>query len=237
MLERISIVMPVYNEAEIIEETITIFIGILAGMAVDFEIIVVNDGSNDGTGDILAKISALRNNVKVVNNEKNLGSGASLWAGLKAASGDLVMSNFADRPFDMRDLEYILPVFGTENVDFIIVARKDRSANTLYRKATSYFNYLLIKLLFNYKIKDYQFVQIYRKEILKHIDIKSAGTFMAPELIIKLISAGYSYKQVQCDFHKRPGGLSKCGKPQVIIKTIIEMLNFRFSHRFNRQNI
>lgn len=226
----ISLAVPVFNEEEIIEETIDIFTDKLSAITDDFEIIIINDGSSDSTGDILNRISSRNQKIKVFHNEKNLGSGISLWLGFKEATKELVLSNFADRPFDLNDLKNILPLFDSNNIDFVIVVRKNRKANTLFRKLTSYVNFLLIRLLFNIKIDDFQFVQIYRSEIIKNLNLISSGTFLVPELIVRLFYLGYKHREVRCEFYKRPKGKSKCGRPSEYFRTIKEMIVFRFHY-------
>lgn len=225
----ISLVIPVYNEAEVIEESIDIFTRILREITEDFEIIVVNDGSNDGTGEILKRMSIFNNKLIVIDNRTNFGSGYSLWNGFKEAKKELIISNFADRPFDLNELPNILHIFDNEKPDFIVVIRKDRSANTLFRKITSILNYILIRLLFRVKVKDFQFAQIYRKKILKDINVESKHTFVAPEIIIKLVSLGYKYKEYKANFYPRLKGKPKYSNPKFIIKSCLELLKFKLS--------
>ncbi len=227
----ISLVVPAYNEESIIAESADIFCRKLSGITNDFEIIFVNDASKDRTGAILDSFCSSNHKVRLINNDKNCGSGASLWRGFKEARKELVLSNFADRPFDLDDLEPILPLLDDNKIDFVVVARKDRSANSFYRKLTSYVNLLAIKILFNLKIRDFQFVQIYRKKILDGINVVSTGTFVPPEIMIKLLAKGHKYKEAECKFHKRPQGFSKCGDAATIIKTLKEMFAFWFNNR------
>jgi len=228
----LSVVVPVYNEAEIIGETIQVFIAALSRLTGDFEIVFVDDGSSDGTVRIVRKYADSDARIRVFSNDKNRGSGRSLWQGFKKAQKEFVVSNFADRPFDLSELSRMLPLFESEKIDFIVVARKDRSANSFYRKITSYTNLYLIKLLFGIKIDDFQFVQIYRKKALEGVRLVSSGTFVPPELMMRLARKGSSWRQVTAVFHSRTKGRSKCGKPQVILKTIAEMARFWFYWRF-----
>lgn len=225
----ISLVIPVYNEEQIIAESVDIFKNKLSSVTVDFEIILVDDGSTDSTPQIIDNLASLNKRIRTFHNKKNIGSGISLWLGFQHASKEFVVSNFADRPFDLSDLKQIMPLFDSTDIDFVIVTRKDRSANSLYRKITSYVNFLLIRLLFNVRVADFQFVQVYKRKIIENLNLISTGTFVPPELIIRLINHGYKYKQAKCDFHKRQKGSSKCGRPREFIKTIREMLIFRFS--------
>jgi glycosyltransferase involved in cell wall biosynthesis len=235
--QSISLVVPVYNEEEIIEESIMIFLQSLSQICHDYEIIVVNDGSDDKTPDILNKLSLKFSQVKVFHNNENEGSGASLWRGFQEAKKELVISNFADRPFDVLDLENIINSVDINKIDFVVVVRKDRSANTLYRKVTSCANYWLIKLLFFINISDFQFVQIYKKEILQGIDIVSKETFVPPELMFKLIKKGYEYKEVRCAFHKRPKGQSKCGSFRKVFRSVVEIAKFWVDWNILKKNV
>lgn len=221
----VSLVIPAYNEFEIIEETISICLRNLERITTDFEIIVVDDGSTDKTGEIADAWARNDRRVKVIHNICNQGSGRSLFTGLKAAQCDLLVTNFADLPFDINEICKVESML-SENVDFVIVIRKDRSANTLYRKATSLVNYWLIRLLFGIQVSDFQFVQIFKKPVITAIEVESSGTFVAPEMIIKAIRKGFVFKEFKTDFHPRRSGKAKCGSPKVIFQTVFEMLRF-----------
>jgi glycosyltransferase involved in cell wall biosynthesis len=221
----ISLVVPVFNEKEIIEESVAVFREVLSRICADFEIIIVDDASDDGPSEILSAI-APRYNIRLTRNPVNLGSGMALWRGFRAARNELVVSNFADRPFDLGELVNILPFFSSGAVDFAVVVRRDRSANSFFRKITSWMNFLLIRALFGTEIKDFQFVQIYRKRVLENINITSKHTFVAPEIIIKAILSGYKYKQYVSDFHPRPEGRSKYSNPWLILASASEIFLF-----------
>ena len=233
----ISLVVPVYNEAEIIEDTLDIFNRQLSLICTDYEIVIVNDGSTDETAGILSRLAGRHAHLKILTNTTNQGSGASLWKGFLQAEKDLLVSNFADRPFDVSDLEPVIRAVNLASTDFIVVVRKDRSANTGYRKLTSLVNYWLIRLLFSVKISDFQFVQVYKRGILSGIRIRSKETFVPPELMIKLLNKGFQYQEVVCPFHKRPGGQPKCGNPRKVLRSIREILIFWFCWTILRKRV
>lgn len=224
--KEISLVMPVFNEQELLEETIKIFSRDLSYLVERYQIIIVNDGSTDKTGQIADKLVKTSEHIEVIHNPKNLGSGRSLLIGFKKARYDLVLTNFVDRPFDLKELGDIFPLFDDGRVDFVVVTRQDRSANSFYRKITSLVNYWLIKVLFNVKVGDFQFVQIYKKVILNDINIDATRTFVPPELIIKALIRGYRMKEFRTKFYPRTKGKSKCGRPRVILKTLHDLLRF-----------
>lgn len=232
--KELSLVVPAYNEEEILAETIEIFLQDLSSVADKYEIIIINDGSTDTTAQIADELARRNESIKVIHNPKNLGSGKSLLIGFKSAKYGLVLTNFADRPFDLKELKNIFSFFDDENTDFVVVVRKDRSANSAYRKITSLINYWLIRMLFGVKVGDYQFVQIYKKVILDDIEVDATQTFVPPELIIKALSKGYRMKEYKSKFHSRVKGKSKCGNPGVISKTLYDMLKFWWHFDFKK---
>ncbi len=233
---KISLVVPVYNEQEIIEETVNIYLKDLAGLFDEYELIIVDDGSTDSTGDILAKLKEFhQDKLRIITNSKNIGSGASLHRGLLSARFEFAVTNFADRPFDIRELKNIMPLFD-DNIDFIVVCRHDRSANTVYRKLTSLVNYYLIRVLFAVKISDFQFVQVYRTEMLYNIKVDATGTFVPPELMLRALAAGCRMAEYKTTFYARGKGKAKCGRPRVILQTILDMFSFWFKFQFIIKN-
>jgi glycosyltransferase involved in cell wall biosynthesis len=233
-IKSLSLVVPVYNEAEVIEQAVRIFLSDLEQICGDCEIVVVDDGSTDGTLGILKRLSAQDARVRVIVNEKNLGSGLSLWRGMRAAAKDLVLTNFADRPFDLKDADAVLAPLASREADVVVVARRDRSANSFYRKLTSLTNYWLIRSLFGVSMGDFQFVQAYRKAVLQDIELISTGTFVPPELLIRLVDRGAVWREVVCPFHRRTAGAAKCGRLSVIMITLREMFAFWVVRRRNR---
>jgi len=223
---KVSLVIPAYNEEESIEHAIKTSADFLFSITNAYEIIIVNDASSDQTGQIIDRYAQLNPNVKPIHNKNNLGSGRSLFIGLKRAQYDFILANFADLPFDIKELSGILTLLEKPEIDFIVVTRKNRKANSTYRKITSLVNYWLIRLIFNLKVRDFQFVQIYKKRIIEEVDIQSYGTFAAPEIIIRAIDKGFKMKEYNTVFHPRIAGSAKCGRPGVILQTLLEMVMF-----------
>lgn len=218
--------MPAYNEGESIERAIKTSIDFLSSIANDYELIIVNDASSDQTGRIVNRYAQLNPHIKPIHNGNNLGSGRSLFIGLKSAQYDFVLTNFADLPFDIKELGGVLTLLDREGVDFVVITRKNRKANSTYRKITSLVNYWLIRLIFNVKVDDFQFVQAYKKKVIDIINVNSKGTFAAPEFIIRALDKGFKMKEYSAVFHPRIAGRAKCGSPRIILQTLLEMIMF-----------
>ena len=109
-LKSISLIVPAFNEEEILEETIEIFRENLSSVCDEYEIIIIDDGSTDRTGEIANQLAERHKSVRVMHHFTNKGAGAALLTGLRVARNGLVLTNCADRPFDLKDLKDILPL-------------------------------------------------------------------------------------------------------------------------------
>src|SRR3982074_3513452 len=109
--QSISAVLPAYNEEAIIERTVRHVAGFLSSLTGDFEVIVANDGSRDGTAAVLAGLEQREPalNLRIVTHEHNRGYGAALASGFDAARKDLVFLTDGDKQFDVADLQRFLP--------------------------------------------------------------------------------------------------------------------------------
>ena len=225
--ESISIIIPAFDEEEIIEDVVKYVYAELSNLFNDFELILIDDHSTDNTYSILEKLrKQYKNNILTHQHENNLGVGCGIKSGIKLATKDYTMTNFADLPFKTSDLKFIFPKLIEENADGCIVVRKNRSANSLFRKFTSYINYVIIKLLFGTPFKDFQFVQIYKTNLLKKLNIESSDLFVPPEIMFKLNEYGYNIIQYTTTFHKRPGGEAKYGKIKYFIQALYSHLRY-----------
>lgn len=221
----ISLVLPSYNEEENIEETVQKCLVALSSFSEQYEIIIVDDASTDSSPVMADYLARECSSIHVIHNPINLSVGISVLIGLQATTGDLVLHNAMDFPFDLHDLEKVLPLFPTWDV--VIVTRTDRSAHSPYRKLTSIVNYWLIRLLFGVKFSDMNFVQVYKREVLKSVQVKAKSpAFVTPELLIRAQEQGFKITEIKAPFHRRNKGQANFGKPRDILWTLADMISF-----------
>lgn len=220
-----SLIICSYNEEENLEKTIEQSIKELAKLFENYEIIIIDDDSWDKTFSVATHLKKKYPNVRVIKNIINLGQGISFLLGLKEVRGELIMQNGADRPFNMSDLKKILPLFPA--YDIVVVARENRSAYSFWRKITSWGNILLRWLFFGREFNDLNFVQIYKKKVVKNIKIDSrSAAFVTQELVLRAKRQGYKIKEMKFPYHKRVGGEAHHGKKRDILWALIDMVNF-----------
>jgi glycosyltransferase involved in cell wall biosynthesis len=222
---RVSVVFPAYNEEAGVDETIARARASLARISPEHEVIVVDDASTDG---MPARLEALKREwpaLRVLRNPINLGAGGSLLVGMKAATGAVVAHDSMDYPFDLDDLERVLPLF--PEADVVVVTRTDRSAHSAYRKVTSLVHYWLVRVLFGIRLRDMNFVQVYKREALARLTVKARSpAFVTPELLIRARDLGMRIVEVPAPFHRRQKGAASYGRVRDILWALADMLSF-----------
>ncbi len=228
---QISVIFPAYNEQASIRSTIERALQGLRQLFDSFEIIIVDDKSTDTTGQIADQLAAEHPEVRVFHNPRNLRAGASIVAGFKQARGELVTHNAMDYPFHLEDLRQVLPLL--EKADVVAVARNRRPESSLYRRFLTAVNLGLLRNFFGLRLKDYNFVQVYKRAVLQQLDLGCTSTgFLTPSLMFQAHRRGYRVAEITLDYWPRETGAAASGRPKVLIETLKDMARFWWSvHR------
>lgn len=230
----ISVVIPAYNEDHSLRETMERAVAALRSQFERFEIIVVNDASRDATGRIADELAVEHPEIRVLHNEKNLGAGASLMKGIHDARYALVTHNAVDYPFDLVDLEKMTPLLA--EADIVVATRTERAGYTLYRRITSIANLALLHLLFPLRLRDYNFVQLYKREVLESVQVEARSTaFVTPEMMIRAYDQGFRIKEVCVEYHPRERGVATSGSFKVIRSSFKDMIRFWWKRLTKRE--
>lgn len=222
----IAVVMPAFNEEEIIKRSIALLSEKLNEIAIDYEIIVVDDCSNDNTLKIINKLALEMPELRIIHNDKNLGLGGSLRRGFSLASKKLVFYTDADLPIDYQDIYKAKEIMDCTNADLVSGFRYSRGKEPIYRIINSFIYNKLVSFLFNIRIKDINFAaKLIKREALEKLNLGSIdGVFIGAEMVIKASYLGYKIEQFGVNYFSRTEGYSKLGKPKYIFKTLIEIL-------------
>lgn len=228
-LQSISLVLVAYNEKELIRNALERCLGALSEDFEDFEIILVDDGSNDGTGEIMEEYAKNTKQIRVFHNNVNLNLGIAVQQGFAIATKDYVVFNSVDLPLDPGDIVRL--VKNVNDFDVLILERKTYEGATLWRKITSKINQAVLHILFpiaTYGIRDLNFTLIYRREIHSVImPLAKSPAFTTPEMILRAKYHKLRVKSVLTDYHPRTAGKSSLGKPHDIIWSMYDMFRFR----------
>lgn len=227
---KISVLFPAYNEEASILQTMEKSLAALRSRFEEFEVLLIDDASRDGTYAIAEAFAARNPEVRVLRNASNVGQGATLVRGFREARYDLVIHNAIDYPFDLEDLDKMTPLL--DEADIVVATRKGRPGYTLYRRFTSFVNIALLNLLFGLHLRDYNFVQLYRKSVLDHLRVEASSTaFLTPEILIRAHDSGFRIREVEIEYHPRKAGQATAGKPRVIIQSLRDMFRFWIRRR------
>lgn len=221
----VSIVLPAYNEEANIEPQIETAIKTFAPLSSDFEVVVVNDGSRDRTGEIVAAMAAKDCRVRQVQHPRNLGYGAALFSGFTAAQKEWIFLTDADRQFDLSEITRFLPHI--DSADLIIGYRAPRR-DPFHRRLYGWGWNFLITLLFGPTARDVDCAfKLFKREILDHITILSRGATLSAEFLVRAKRAGYKFVQVPVSHLPRRAGKPTGARIDVIVRAFRELIKVR----------
>ncbi len=221
----VSLVIPMYNEELNIEHAVTTAVEALQKYSDDYEIIIVDDASTDDSPRLVARMAAENPSILMIRHEKNRKLGGALKSGYAAASKDLVLYMDADLPFDPDVLGRAIRAMEVTGADLIAGYRLDRTIEGLRRTIYSYVYNAVIGVLFGWPHRDINFsFKLMRREVLEAIDLKSEGSLIDAELIVKAKNRGFAIQQIGLDYFPRIRGTSHLSSPSVILKIFRELV-------------
>lgn len=220
----VSLVIPMFNEEENIEHAIDCAAAALEGCAQDWEIVVVNDASTDRCPKIVERLAAADPRIRLLHHPVNRKLGATLKTGYAAARKDLVVYMDADLPFDPQVIGKAIQALKVTRADLIAGYRLDRTTEGFRRTVYSYLYNSLIGILFGWPHRDINFsFKLMRREVLEAIELKSEGSLIDAELIVKAKNLGFVIQQLGLDYFPRTRGRSTLSSPSVILKIFREL--------------
>jgi glycosyltransferase involved in cell wall biosynthesis len=225
----ITVIFPAYNEEQNIRSAIARAVDAMRPRFHAFELLIIDDGSTDRTGEIAEDLAKEHPEITVIHNRKNLGLGETLYLGFQRAQGELVIQNAMDYPLDLCDLDKMIPLL--DEADVVVASRKAFAGYSPYRKLTSRVNRLILRRLFDPKLRDYNYTQLYKKEVLSAARPNSRSTvFIAPEIIIRAHELGFKIIELDIDYYPRVFGKATSGRPRVILRSLRDMFKFWIEH-------
>jgi dolichol-phosphate mannosyltransferase len=212
---KISVIIPMFNEAENAPDTIARVEKILLGMGEPFEIIPVNDGSTDNTLKLLDGIASCNEHVRVVSYWKNGGRGKALRHGFKAARGRYIASIDADLSYDPAYIAQMAQALDEDrDIDVVLVSPYMPGGKTVgvprERLFVSWMGNKVLQMALPEKIHTITcVVRCYRSEVISSLDLESNGKEIHLEILSKLLAMGYKIKEIPAVLTCRKKGESK----------------------------
>lgn len=218
----LSLVMPAHNEVHNLPAVVARAVEVLSKLSEHYQIVIVDDGSRDGTTELIDTLAAGNAAITPVHHPHNRGYGAALTSGFNASTGDYVMFMDADQQFDIGDLTYLAPFVG----EYDIVAgyrlhRQDARYRLIYARI---FN-IAVRLLFGVAVRDVDCAfKVCRADLLHKIKLTSPGALINTELLAKAKRSGATIVEVGVNHYPRPSGESSGGSPKVVFRAMKDTL-------------
>lgn len=204
---KITVIMPALNEELCLAAGVS---NVLAGFqkyGVNGELLIVNDGSSDRTAEIADNLALVHDCINVLHHQAPQGIGSSFMDGVLCAKGEMVVYIPGDGENDAAEILRYLPLM--ENVDIVVPFVINREVRAWHRRVLSATFNKIVSLTSSLSLHYMNGNVIYRKSIIKEIQLKSSGFFYQAELLLKTIGNGYLYAEVPYIQMRRIGGSSK----------------------------
>lgn len=222
-------VMPAYNEEDSVGPMIEAMVTTIAPLTDDYEVIVVDDGSLDGTAQKVKEAAQKYPQVRLVQYKINQGYGAAVFTGFTSSTKDLVFSTDADRQFDLNEIHKLLSLIN--EADLVVGYRAPRR-DPFMRKLNGWGWSALATRLFGYTARDIDCAfKLFHREIMDEIgdQIVSRGATFSAEFLVRAKQAGYKIRGVPLAGHwPRVAGSQTGARLDVILRAFRELIRFRW---------
>jgi glycosyltransferase involved in cell wall biosynthesis len=223
----LSVIIPVYNEVGNIEEILKRVVA----TGLPSEIIVVDDGSKDGTRDLLSKLDG-RDKVRVILHEKNQGKGAAVRTGMNAAQGDILLIQDADLEYDPRDYPVLLQPLEENKADVVYGSRflgGPRRVAMFWHMVANYMLTFMTNILYNTILTDMETgYKVFRRKVIEGMPLHAKRFDFEPEFTAKVLKRHFRIFEVAISFNPRDYSEGKKIKLKDAFEAVWTLLKYRF---------
>lgn len=227
-LPSLTFFFPAYNEEESVEAVVREGLEKLPRYADDFEIVVIDDGSRDRTGEIADRLAAADPRVRVVHHRPNRGYGGAVRSGLVTATREYVFFTDGDLQFDLDDLRLLL---GDIDRADVVLGYRAKRADPPKRLFIAWVYNTLIRILFAAPFRDVDSAfKLFRRDVFRRVPldrVRSDGAFFSPELLLVLRAAGVRMTQVPVRHFPRRTGEEKGATLRVVLRAMRDLFLLR----------
>ena len=225
----LTVFFPFHDERENIERVARAAVEVLDGLGLEYEVLLVDDGSTDGTGAIADSLAASDSRIRALHHPVNRGYGAALRTGFANAARTWVFYTDGDGQFDLADLPKVLALAG--EYDIVSAYRIGRKEG-LVRKLMAWCWGRAVRAVLGVRVRDVDCAfKLYRRELFDHIEMQSEGALIDAEILARAARAGYTVGQVAVPHYPRRSGQSSGGNLGVALRAVRELLRLRKSIR------
>lgn len=221
----VSAFLPCHNEEGNVERVVTATVRALEALGVPFEVIVVDDGSTDGTAEVARRLSGRDPRVRLVQHPRNLGYGAALRTGFASARYPWVFFTDGDGQFDPADIVRL--VAHADSAD-LVVGYRVRRRDPVHRRLFGWMWNLLVRVWFGVRVRDVDCAfKLLRAEVVRDLPLRATGAFLSTELLCRAARKGARIVEVGVPHYPRRWGRQSGGRPDVVLRAFWELWKLR----------
>ena len=217
----LSIIIPAYNDEVTISQVIKEALDTAKSVSNKFQILILDDGSKDETGETIKKLAQEHKNLKVIQHVKNFGFGQTLKTLFLNKDYEVNLLIPGDGQIRPREIFKMWPYL--KKYDFILGRRRIRKDN-LKRKIGSYVYNTLVSIISKRRITDVNSIVLYKTRIFNNINLESKSALIHAELLIKANKKGYKLCEIPIEHFPRTSGRGSGGKLTIIVSTAVELI-------------
>jgi glycosyltransferase involved in cell wall biosynthesis len=220
-MSSLSFFFPCYNEALNVDALIEASVKVGEAYGLDYEVLIVDDGSKDNTAQIVRQWSLKNPRVRLVQHQKNQGYGAAIRTGLKQAVKDYIFLADGDNQFKVSDIEKLFSkIDGCDLVTGFRIARQDKA----HRRLNGFLWTQLNKGLFQLPVRDVDCAfKLIKRKCLQGVELKANQLLIHAELIARLKKKGCRIEEIGVPHYPRTAGQATATKPVRVLKTFYEL--------------
>jgi glycosyltransferase involved in cell wall biosynthesis len=226
-VKALSVFFPAYNEEVALRGTVEKADKILPKIAETYEILIINDGSKDRTGEIADQLAKENKKIRVIHHHQNRGYGAALKSGLYQAKYSWIVFTDADGQFDFSEIAKFFEVQEKTKADLVIGYYLQRKVPFYRILASKYLWELPVFLLFGLRVRDIDCgFKLIRKEVIEKIPKLEAerGPFITTELLVKAKKAGFKIAEIGVHHYPRKAGQATGASLKVIFSAYFDLI-------------
>jgi glycosyltransferase involved in cell wall biosynthesis len=232
----LSIFFPAYNDSGTIASLVITALRTARRLTPDHEVIVINDGSKDGTAEILDELASIYPQVRVVHHEKNRGYGGALRSGFATASRELVFYTDGDAQYDPAEMEALWRRFD-DSIDLVNGYKISRS-DPLHRVIIGRIYHHTVKLLFGLTVRDVDCdFRMMRRSIFERVHLEKNSGVICLEMMKKITDAGFRIAEVPVHHYHRAYGKSQFFNFKRLYRTAIDVARLWYALVVRREHV
>lgn len=222
MTASLSVVVPAYNEEALLTSAITFMAGEINSLAGPGEIVIVDDGSVDRTGELADELARMLPGVRVVHHAVNQGWGQAVRTGIANCKHEFLVLSPVDSPLSARDMAAFLAA--APGADIVAGYRTGRAGYPAWLAVGSRCYHRLVSAMFGLRVRDVNWVHLYRRTAIESLTLRLSGVAFPAEVLARATQRGYRIAEVHCEMKPRTSGRATVTRPRVIVQALRDVL-------------